>query len=391
MVGIKNLEALSVDDGRTRFVIFFLGDPHLLESGEGSKDRSTNPDRVFSLWRSDDLDLHGRWSKSNQFLVHSFSNTREHSGSSGKNNVSVQVLSDINIAFHDGVVSGFMNSSRFHTKERWLEKSFWASESFVTNGDNLSVRKFIRFLQSGRRSSGLHFLFKVKSNISEFLLDVTNNFTFSSGGERVTTFSKDFHHVISQITSSKIQSEDSMRKSITFINWDGMGNTITRIQNNTGGSSRCIQGKNSLDSNVHSWSVESFKHNLSHLFSVGFWVKRSFGQKNRVFFRSNTEFVVESMMPDFFHIIPVGNNTVFNWVFQGKDTSFGLSFITDIGIFLSHTDHNTGMSWATNNRWENSTWSIISSETGFAHSGTVINNKGLNFVVTHFLSNRPPC
>merc|ERR1711982_286254 len=46
-------------------------------------------------------------------------------------------------------------------------------------------------------------------------------------------------------------------------------------------------------------------------------------------------------MPDFFHIIPVGNNTVFNWVLQGKDTSFGLSFITVIGIFLSHTDHNT--------------------------------------------------
>merc|ERR1712088_376847 len=46
-------------------------------------------------------------------------------------------------------------------------------------------------------------------------------------------------------------------------------------------------------------------------------------------------------MPDFFHIIPVGDDSVFNWVFQGKDTSLGLGFITYIGVFLSHTDHDT--------------------------------------------------
>merc|ERR1712137_99960 len=101
-----------------------------------------------------------------------------------------------------------MNSSRFHTQERWLEKSFWASESFVTNGDNLTVRKFVRFFQSRGRSSSLHFL-------------------FNSGGERITSFSQDLHQVISQITSSKIQSEDSVWKSITFINWDSVRNTIS--------------------------------------------------------------------------------------------------------------------------------------------------------------------
>merc|ERR1711863_33903 len=38
-------------------------------------------------------------------------------------------------------------------------------------------------------------------------------------------------------------------------------------------------------------------------------------------------------MPDLFHIIPVGDDSVFNWVFQGKDTSLGLGFITYIGVF----------------------------------------------------------
>merc|ERR1719343_1582446 len=117
-----------------------------------------------------------------------------------------------------------------------------------------------------------------------------------------------------------------MRKSVSFIDRDSMGNTISRIQNNTSGTSGSIKGKNSLDSYIHSWSVECFKHNLGHSFSVRFRVQRSFSQKNRVFFWSNTKLVVESMMPDLFHIIPVSNNTVLNWVFQRKDTSLSLSF-----------------------------------------------------------------
>ena len=33
-----NLEALAVNDGGAALVVLLLGDPHLLEGGEGSKD-----------------------------------------------------------------------------------------------------------------------------------------------------------------------------------------------------------------------------------------------------------------------------------------------------------------------------------------------------------------
>ena len=69
------LEALSVDDGRTGFVVFGLGDPHGLEGRERGKDRTTDPDGVPSLWGSDDLDLHGGWGEGGDFLLHSIGNT----------------------------------------------------------------------------------------------------------------------------------------------------------------------------------------------------------------------------------------------------------------------------------------------------------------------------
>merc|ERR1719323_1098021 len=95
--------------------------------------------------------------------------------------------------------------------------------------------------------------------------------------------------------------------------------------------------------------VESFKHDLSHLFSVGLGVEGGLSEENGVFLRSNTEFIVEGVMPDLLHVIPVGDDAMLNRVFQGEDTSLGLSLIADIGILLAHTNHDTLMSWSSNN------------------------------------------
>merc|ERR1711992_466763 len=119
-----------------------------------------------------------------------------------------------------------------------------------------------------------------------------------------------------------------MGESITFIDGDSVGNTITRVHDHTSGTTRGIEGEDSLDGNIHSRHVEGLKHDLSHLFTVSLGVEGSLSEEDRLFLRGNTEFIVESVMPDLLHIIPVGDDTVFNGVLQGEDTSLGLSFIT---------------------------------------------------------------
>lgn len=92
------LEALSVDDRGSRLVVLLLRDPHLLEGRERGEDGTTDPYRVLSLGRGDDLDLHGGGSEGGELLLHSVGDTGEHSGTSREDDVSVQVLSDIDIA-----------------------------------------------------------------------------------------------------------------------------------------------------------------------------------------------------------------------------------------------------------------------------------------------------
>merc|ERR1711931_538805 len=369
---VVKLEALPVDNGWAAFVVFLLGDPHLLEGGKGRQDGSSDPDGVFPLRRSNDLDLNGGWSKGGDFLLHTISNTGVHGGASRHDGVGIQVLPDVNIALHDGVVGGLMDTTGFHSKEGRLEESFRGTESLIANGDDLTIRKLIGLLEGGGGSSSGHFLLKVKGNIAEFLLDVTDNFTLSSGSERIATLSKDFHEVIGELTASKIKTNNSMGKSITLVDGDIVGDTIARVHDHTSGTTRGIEGEDSLDGNIHSWHVEGLKHDLSHLFTVSLGVEGSLSKEDGLLLGGNTEFIVEGVMPDLLHIIPIGDDTVFNGVLQGEDTSLGLSFISNIGILLTHTNHHTLVARTSNNGGEDSTWCFVSGETGLNKSGSVV-------------------
>merc|ERR1712136_630942 len=260
-----NLEALAVDDGGAALVVLLFGDPHLLEGGEGGQDGSSDPDRVLSLRGSNDLDLDGGWGKSGDLLLHSVSNTGVHGGASGHDGVGVQVLPDVNIALHDGVVGGLVDPAGLHAKEGRLEEGLGGTEPLVADGDDLAVGKLIGLLKGGGGSSGGHLLLEVKGDVAELLLDVTDNLTLSGGGERVAPLGEDLHEVVGQLTASQVQTEDGMGEGITFIDGDGVGNTIAGVHDNTGGTARGVQREDSLDGNVHGGHVEGLEHDLGHL------------------------------------------------------------------------------------------------------------------------------
>ena len=112
---VKNLEALPVHNGWARFVIFLFGDPHLLEGGQRSKDGTSDPYGVFPLWWCNDLDLHCGWCKAGDLLLHAVGDARVHGGASRQYGIGIQVLPDVDITFHNTVVGGLVDTSRFHS------------------------------------------------------------------------------------------------------------------------------------------------------------------------------------------------------------------------------------------------------------------------------------
>ena len=87
-----DLEAFAVNNSWASLVELLLGDPHFLEGGERSQDGATDPDRVFPLGRSDDLDLHGGGSHGGDLLLHTIGDTGVHGRATGEDGVGVQIL-----------------------------------------------------------------------------------------------------------------------------------------------------------------------------------------------------------------------------------------------------------------------------------------------------------
>merc|ERR1719330_564657 len=384
-LSIRCLEALAVDNGWAALVVLLLGDPHLLEGGQGSQDGSSDPDGVLPLGRSDDLDLDGGGSEGGDLLLNTIGNTGVHGGASGHDGVGVQVLPDVHVALHDGVEGGLVDTAGLHSEEGRLEESLGAAEAFISDGDDLAVGKFIGLLEGGGGGGGGHLLLEVKGDIAELLLDITDDLALSGGGERVATLGEDLHEVVGELTASKIQTEDGVGESITFIDGDAVGDTISGVHDETGGTSGSVEGEDSLDGDVHGGHVEGLEHDLGHLLTVSLGVEGSLSEEDGLLLRGNTELVVEGVMPDLLHIIPVGDDSVLNGVLEGKDTSLGLGLISDVGILLSHTDHHALVARTSNNGGEDSSGSVISSKSSLAHAGAIVNDKSSNVFVTHLI------
>jgi hypothetical protein len=256
-------------------------------------------------------------------------------------NVAVEILSDIDITLHDGVEGGDMDTTALKTQDRRLEESLRSTESLVTNSNDLTIGKLVGLLQAGALGGSLDLLLKVEGDVAKLLLDVTDDFSLSGGGESVTTLSKDLHEVVGKITTSHVDTGNGVGKGETLINGDNVSDTITRVQNDTSGTTRGVQRQNGLNRDVESWGVECLEDNLGHLLTVGFGVDGSLGEQDGVLLGGDTQLVVEGVVPDLLHVVPVGDNTVLNGVSQSEDTTLGLSLITNIRVLLTHTNHDT--------------------------------------------------
>ena len=53
-------------------------------------------------------------------------------------------------------------------------------------------------------------------------------------------------------------------------------------------------------------------------------------------------------------------------------TSLGLSLVTNVGIFLSHADHDTDVTWATDDGREDGAGSVITGEAGLEKKGNLL-------------------
>merc|ERR1719334_2058379 len=310
-----------MDDSWSSLVVFLLGDPHLLEGGKRRQDRASDPNGVLSFWRSDDLYLHGGGSHAGDFLLHAVGDTGVHRGTTGQDCVRVEVLTDIDIALHDGVEATFLDADDLHSQEGWAEHRFGAAETLVTNRRDLSVGQLVGLFDGGGGGGGGHLRLEIESDVAELLLDVADDLTLGGRDHGVSSLGHDLHEVVGQVASGQVETQDGVRKGETLVDGDGMGDAIADVEDETGGATGSVKGEDGLNTDVHGRVVEGLEADLRHLLSIRLRVERRLGVECWGLIGRDSQLVGVGVVPDLLHVVPVGDDAVFDGILQGEDTS----------------------------------------------------------------------
>jgi len=156
------------------------------------------------------------------FLPHSFSHTVEESRTTTKDNILEKIFSYVDIALLYGVIAVFMDTFEIESGFLWFEHYFGSLESLVSDQDFTAIWKFVVLLASVGILSFFKCGIEVVDNIAHFFFDVPDNFDFGISGERITSLVQYFLQISSDVSTSKMDSLDSMRDGITFIDWDSV-------------------------------------------------------------------------------------------------------------------------------------------------------------------------
>ena len=217
-----------------------------------------------------------------------------------------------------------------------LEEDLGTTEAFVSNDDNVTVGKLEGLLECRRFGGLLHLFFKVDGDEAERFFDVTHDFSLGCGGEGVSTLGEDFHEVVGQVPAGEVETDDGVGEGVSLVDGHGVRDSVSRIEDASSGASGGVEGEHGLDVDVHGGDIKGLEHDLGHTLAVGLGVLGGFGEQHGVRLGGDAELVVEGVVPDLLHVVPVGDDAMLDGVLQGEHAAFGLCFVSDVGVSLLH-------------------------------------------------------
>ena len=365
-----------MDDTGTVLLVLLSGDPRGTEGAEGSKRGGALPDSVLTVLGGNDSDLSTSGSESLNLSLQAVSKTLVHGATTREDHVLGEVATHIDIRVLDGSPGEVLDGHAGLTVQIRLEEELSGLETDAAlDGDHGLIGKGVGLILSRGSIGGGELSIVVSGDIAKLLLDVLDGLELGGRGEGVSGFEKELLAVVSDDAASDLHLLDGVRDGETLEDGDGVSDTITGVDDKTGGATIGVQRHDSLDSDVRVLHVESLEHVSHHLLSIFLRVARSLGDEDTLdFLRSDTELVVEGVMPDGLHLGPVGDDTVGDGVAEVENTSLLLGFVANILGLLGNTLHGAGLLWLTDNGGEYNGGSVVTSDTGLHHTGTVVNN-----------------
>ena len=190
--------------------------------------------------------------------------------------------------------------------------------------------------------------------------------TISRSAEEVKEYPRSvriLHQVVRQVAPGEVKAVDGVGQGVALVDGHGVRDAVTAVEHDTGGATGGVQREDRLDGDVHGGDVEGLEHDLGHLLAVRLGVEGRLGEQHGVLLGGDAKLVVEGVVPDLLHVVPVGHDTVLDGVLQGEDAALALRLVADVRILLAHAHHHALVAGATHDGGEDRAGGVVAGET----------------------------
>ena len=236
------------------------------------------------------------------------------------------------------------------------------------HGDLASIGKRVGLVFLGGGLDCSLFGFVVLSNIAEFLFDVVN-VDLRSRGERLTALEQEPLGEISNFATGKFHLLYSVIQRNTLEDWNSVSDSFTRVYNEAGSSAVGVEGHYSLIGHEQALYFEVIEHDFEHALSILLRVPGNLGENDALHLsRVDSELAIESVMPNVFHSLPVGDNAVDDWVIQLEVAFLLMGFCANEIYLATHSVHANGALVRADDRGERHARGFFSGNPGLHHA-----------------------
>lgn len=192
-------------------------------------------------------------------------------------------------------------------------------------------KNLIGLHQDGSISGETLLEIEVASDVAELLLDLTDSLKVSRAVKVVSAELEELDEVVGDITTGDVETVGQVRERETLVDGDDVGDTITRVHDDSGEKTLGVQDEHGLDGDVDAGEAIGLEHLLHHLFSVSLGVHGRLGQEDLALAGVDLELLVEGVIVEVTHVLPVPDDTVVEGITDVKHR-------TDLGGLISHHD-----------------------------------------------------
>mmetsp|Transcript_22493 Transcript_22493/g.40601 ORF Transcript_22493/g.40601 Transcript_22493/m.40601 type:complete len:212 (+) Transcript_22493:684-1319(+) len=174
-----------------------------------------------------------------------------------------------------------------------------------------------------------------------------------------------------------------MWQGVAFVDWHSVRDAITAVHDDAGCAARSIQGENGLDRHVHGWDREGFEHDLCHAFAICLGVHGRLGEEHWVFLWQAAELIVEGMVPNLLHAVPIFNYVAMDGVHQIRYATPCLDRIAHAEVLTVCAPHDEWHARQSNHGREQTARSVLTRKSDLTHAAANVQHHNTIFFFLH--------